>query len=365
MPDAYHCQNRQKGLCLPIAYMAKIIYGVSGQGFGHSTRSKEIIRFLIEQGHQVLVLTYGQALAFLDKDFDVLEVPGLVLSYRNNRVAYLPTAVKNTVQLIKRSTRWLPILQKVREFGPDIAITDFESTTCLLALTEKIPLISIDNQHQITRTKIDCKACRRDMPGTKFIVRSMVWGAQKYFVTTFYATPVTKRNTFVFPPIIRREVLALEPNVGDYILVYQNSSFDKNIEAYRRSGDKFVIVGAGREGTDGNLEFRGYSPDADFMQLLSGAKAVIATAGLSLMTESLYLGKPYLALPVEKQVEQVLNAQYLKNLGYGDFTHDLTDTELRHFLDNLEAYRAKLADYPHRDNSAIFKKLEETIGHWT
>lgn len=345
--------------------MAKIIYGVSGQGFGHSTRSKEIIRFLTEQGHQVLVLTYGQALAFLDKDFDVLEVPGLFLSYRNNRVSYFRTAAKNTIQLIKRSAKWLPILQRVREFGADLAITDFESTTCLLALTEKLPLISIDNQHQITRTKISCKACQRDMPGTKFIVRSMVWGAQKYFITTFYETPVTKSNTFVFPPIIRREVLALEPTLGDYILVYQNSSFDKNIDIYRQSGEKFVIVGAGREGREGNLEFRGYSPDADFMQLLAGAKAVIATAGLSLMTESLYLRKPYLALPVDKQVEQVLNAHYLKSLGYGDFTHDLTAEQLRSFLDKLENYRAKLADYPYRDNSAIFQKLEETIGHWT
>lgn len=55
--------------------MAKIIYGVSGQGFGHSTRSKEILDYLISRGHQVEVWTYGQALFFLDKNFEVFEVP--------------------------------------------------------------------------------------------------------------------------------------------------------------------------------------------------------------------------------------------------------------------------------------------------
>lgn len=44
--------------------MAKIIYGVAGQGFGHSTRSKEVISHLKSRGHEVMVFTYGQALFF-------------------------------------------------------------------------------------------------------------------------------------------------------------------------------------------------------------------------------------------------------------------------------------------------------------
>ena len=76
--------------------MAKIIYGVSGQGFGHATRSKEVLTHLVEQGHEVLVFTYGQALFFLKDEFKVFEIPGLELSYRNNELTYLGTIIKNT-----------------------------------------------------------------------------------------------------------------------------------------------------------------------------------------------------------------------------------------------------------------------------
>ena len=214
--------------------MAKIIYGVSGQGFGHSTRSKEILKFLENSGHEVLVLTYGQALFFLEKDFKVLKVEGMVLSYRNNRLAYLPTAAHNTVKFIKRSAQWIPLLQKIKKFNPDLAITDFEATTCLLALTLKIPLISIDNQHQLTRTKISCPRYKKELLGTKLIVKSMVWGAKKYFVTTFYETPIKKRKTTLFPPIIRREIFNLKSTYGDYIIVYQNSDFKENLEIFKK-----------------------------------------------------------------------------------------------------------------------------------
>jgi uncharacterized protein (TIGR00661 family) len=44
---------------------------------------------------------------------------------------------------------------------------------------------------------------------------------------------------------------------------------------------------------------------------------VIANSGFSLICEALYLGKPYLAIPVRHQFEQVLNAYYVDKMGYG------------------------------------------------
>ena len=39
----------------------RIVYGVSGEGFGHAMRAKELIRSLIMTGHEIKVITYGQA----------------------------------------------------------------------------------------------------------------------------------------------------------------------------------------------------------------------------------------------------------------------------------------------------------------
>lgn len=45
---------------------------------------------------------------------------------------------------------------------------------------------------------------------------------------------------------------------------------------------------------------------AGFLQDLASAKAVMATAGFTLISESLQLGKPYLAMPMDGQYEQQL-----------------------------------------------------------
>ena len=108
--------------------MAKIIYGVSGQGFGHAARSKEILGFLAKQGHQILVFTYDQGLFLLngpEADWEVFEIPGLNLSYKDNRLRYWRTVYKNTEKVFLKVDNWAEILKKFKDFKPDLAITDF------------------------------------------------------------------------------------------------------------------------------------------------------------------------------------------------------------------------------------------------
>ncbi|MFA6919013.1 MAG: glycosyltransferase family protein [Patescibacteria group bacterium] len=344
--------------------MARIIYGVAGQGFGHSTRSKEMIKHLVNQGHQVLVMTYGQALFFLEKDFEVLEIPGFVLSYKNNKLSYWETIFKNTKQLLKQTKNWKDISQKFKAFKPDMAITDFEPLTCLLAKQNKIPLLSIDNQHQLTNTKISCKGHKKDLLAAQIIVKSMVWGAKKYFVTTFYKTPLLRKDTYIFPPIVRQEVLDLKTERQDYILIYQNSDFDHLINIYKKIPEKFIVFGLNKEGTDKNITYKNYSLN-EWLNYLANCKAIIATAGLSLMCEALYLKKPLLAIPIDQQVEQVINAQYLQAKGYGRYTLNFCLEDYHEFKKNLPLYEKNLETYEHKDNSLILQKLDEVVNSWT
>jgi hypothetical protein len=49
--------------------MANILYGVNGEGAGHSTRAKEVIAHLQQRGHAVHVVSFDRGLANLRKDF--------------------------------------------------------------------------------------------------------------------------------------------------------------------------------------------------------------------------------------------------------------------------------------------------------
>jgi len=121
-----------------------------------------------------------------------------------------------------------------------------------------------------------------------------------------------------------------------------------------------VCYGFNREGKEGNLEFRKPALGV-FLENLAGCRAIVANAGFSLISEALYLGKPYLAWPVKKQFEQVFNAYYIGQMGYGAYWDDLNKERVESFLFNLESYREKLARYSRANNSALLAKLDELI----
>jgi uncharacterized protein (TIGR00661 family) len=127
---------------------------------------------------------------------------------------------------------------------------------------------------------------------------------------------------------------------------------------------RFVCYGFNREGADGNLDFRTPGLDA-FLPDLSACRAIVANAGFSLISEALYLGKPYLAWPVKRQFEQVFNAYYVGKMGYGPYWDDLNKERVESFLFNLETYRENLAVYPRQNNSALLGKLDALVAKYS
>jgi len=342
--------------------MARIIYGVSGQGFGHAARSYETLTHLEKQGHKVIVLSYNQGAKFLKKYFTVINIPGFGLNYQNNKVVYWRTVYDNAKTLITESKNWPKILKRVRRFKSDLVITDFEPLSANLAHLERLPLISIDNQHQLTNTKIVVpKKYRRDFITDSLVVKSMVWGADYYLVTSFFKTKVTKPKTFIFPPIVRGPVAKLKPTTKNFIFVYQNSNFEPLIDELRKiKKEKFVVYRnvSGNRKID-NVTIRDFTHKN--LTDMKNCKAIIGTAGLSLISEALWLKKPYFAIPVAHQVEQALNAINLKRLGYGDWAEDLTAKNCSEFIKKLPQYRKKLNKLPQAGTQEMYKKLDNII----
>jgi uncharacterized protein (TIGR00661 family) len=197
-------------------------------------------------------------------------------------------------------------------------ITDFEPMTAYLAHHYDLPLITLDNQHRIRYMAYPCpRHLKRDAVVTEAVIRAMIPRPDVSLATTFYYGKLRNDRTFLFPPILRREILDLAPTTGERILVYATQGYETLLDRLRRfPRERFVVYGFDREGADANLRFEPFS-HAGFLEHLASARAVIATAGFTLMTECLHLRKPYLALPMRGQFEQELNALLLDRLGYG------------------------------------------------
>jgi uncharacterized protein (TIGR00661 family) len=345
--------------------MANILYGVNGEGAGHSTRAKEVISHLQKRGHAVHVVSFDRGLANLRKDFEVTEILGWRLAYVNNQVRYRRTLARNllTARRTASAISRLKVLIEEREI--DLVVTDFEPLSCHVGHRKRLPVISIDNQHCLTNTDVSYpRQFRRDASAAKIVTRLMVPRANAYLVTSFFAAQVTRPNTFLFPPILRDCILQAKPREGEYILVYVTSpapALEKLLASVRCS---FVAYGFGREGQQGNIVYKKPSLDGFLTDLIS-AKAIIANAGFSLVTEALHLGKPYLAIPVAHQFEQIFNAYYLEKAGYGAYWEGLNKERIESFLYNLPHFREKLAGYPRQGNGALLAKLDALIAEFT
>ncbi len=343
--------------------MAKIIYSLSGEGSGHSSRSREMITHLLKMGHTVKVASYNRGYSNLKDDFDVLEIEGFSIISQDNKISIGKTFAQNFNTILDRYEASNILKQKYfKEFKPDCVITDFEPMAAYLANELDVPLITIDNQHRMRYLEypypLEWKA---EALLIENLIRAMIPRPCISLITTFYFGDKRNNRTYLFPPILRQSVLEAKPSVENYILVYATQEFDTIIEylrTYKR--ENFIIYGFNTDKTEKNLTFKSFSR-LGFLSDLAECKAVIATAGFTLMTESFYLGKPYLALPMKGQFEQVLNGLMLDELKYGKSALNLEKENISAFLYDIPEYTENLKTYEHKDNGAITKMLDSIL----
>lgn len=296
------------------------------------------------------------------KQFDVLEIEGLTIGSENNRVSIAKTFLQNMRRLPDANRKLKKLREVFHEFKPHAVITDFEPMTAYLAHHYSLPLISLDNQQRMRYIDAPVPAgLESQARTTRAVIRSMVPLPDVVLITTFVQGPTRNERTFQYAPLVDEAVRNLVVNQGNHILVYLTSGFDSLLKQLKLlTRERFRVYGCGARVANGPLEFMEPSRSG-FLQDLAGCKAVIATAGFTLISESLYLGKPYLAYPMQGQYEQQLNGHQLAEAGYGKHGLRADREEIAAFLYDLPDYRAQLNDYPRHDNSALLSKIDELL----
>src|ERR1700694_2702551 len=110
--------------------MANILYGVNGEGAGHSSRARVMLTNLKEQGHTIHVVSFARGLKNLAADFDVTEIFGLRLATLHNRVRYGRTVLRNLLTVPSAAKSVHRLNRLAEEWGIQLVITDFEPMSC-------------------------------------------------------------------------------------------------------------------------------------------------------------------------------------------------------------------------------------------
>jgi uncharacterized protein (TIGR00661 family) len=351
----------------------RILYGVVGEGMGHAIRSRVILDELVKT-HDVQVVVSGRAHDYLAKraseHLSVKKIWGFTIVTEDNEVRNFKTLLENLKGAFgggwpKNIKAYFDVADS---FRPDVVISDFETWSYLYAVNHRLPVISVDNMQIINRCKHAPEILRGHEASfqiAKGIVKTKVPRAYHYLITTFFYPPVRKKRTSLHPPILRPEILAAKPEPGAHLLVYQTYTTNQELpEMLKRTGVECRIYGVRRdlesEVRDGSLVYKPFS-EAGFIDDLRTARGVVASGGFTLMGEAVYLHRPMLTEPVGKQFEQIINARYLQQEGFGLHAEELTDATLGQFLERVPEFEKNLARYSQDGNAELLTKLESVL----
>jgi len=302
----------------------KILFGVQGTGNGHISRSRELVRKLREDGHDVDVIISGRKEDEL-REVEIFEpyrvMKGLTLVTRKGKMNYFETMLQ--LDLVRLMADVVTLDTKETE----LIITDFDPITSMVARTRNIPSLGFGHQY----------AFKYDIPfgrGSFFEKQILLNFAPARYNAGLHWSSF---NQPIFPPVIP-ETLYLQSAVTvrrNKILVYLPFEEVEDIVLFFAPFCEydFFIYGKVQENRDEeHLHFREYSRTG-FLDDLMECNGVVCNAGFELPGEALHLGKKLLLRPLDGQIEQQSNALGMVELAYGMAMESLDGSILAEWLE--------------------------------
>lgn len=305
----------------------KILYGVQGTGNGHLSRSRELIRYLKQDGHEVRVIVSGRDPALL-WDMEIFEpytaLQGLTFATHRGRIQHLQTA---------RELNLVRFYADIRAFdarGFDLVISDYEPVTARIARRHRLPSIGIGHQYAFCHDI----PVRGQNPLSRFIL--------DHFAPVDYPIGLHWHHFDqpILPPVVPEFFSRTEP-VPNKILVYLPFEELADILQLLSPFDAhafFIYHQLQQPEEKGQFKLRPYSR-AGFLNDLADCSGVITNAGFELVSEALALGKKVLVKPLAGQMEQLSNAAALTELKLGLSMKRLDATAVERFLGQPDGVR--------------------------
>jgi len=281
-----------------------ILYGIQGTGHGHISRAREIIPVLSQKA-DVDVLLSGYNCNMNLEDVDVIQKRGISLTYNSGgSVSYLKTAFN-----LKPIT-FIRDIQNLNVEEYDLIISDFEPVTAWASQQKNVYSVALSHQASFVSSK-------SPRPEKKSVIGEQIL---KHFAPC--STPIgfhfQRYDTYILPPIIRRDVRSLSTQKGKHVTVYL-PAFDHQFLL-----QKFLMIP--------QVEWHIFSPDCKnsysalnvtinpvgnepFLDSMKTSFGVITGAGFETCAEAMFLGKKLLAISISNQYEQYCNAAALEKMG--------------------------------------------------
>lgn len=317
----------------------RVLFIIQGEGRGHLTQALSLRQKLADEGHQVVGVLVGksparQIPAFFSEKIHVpiypFESPNFLPTAKNKQVNLVKSVAYNLFRMHKYLFSIRYINRMIKETEADVVVNFYELLTGLTYLLCRPKAIMVCIAHQYLFLHPDFvfpDENRFSLASLKFFTRLTAIGATKKLALSFrQMREVPADRLIVVPPLLRKEVLGVQPTEGNYLHGYLlNSGFSEEIRAWHKAHpdvalhifwDKKDVEPEVK--VDERLSFHQLD-DKLFIRYMAGAKAYATTAGFESVCEAMYLGKPVLMVPTH--IEQVCNAFDASHSGAGVVAH--------------------------------------------
>lgn len=333
----------------------KFLFIVQGEGRGHLTQAITLEDMLLHNGHEVVEVLVGESSSrtlpgFFNRSIQApvkrFFSPNFLPSADNKRVNMSKSVVYNLMHLPEYYHSMCYINQRIKESGADVVINFYELLTGLTyaLFRPSVPYVCIGHQYLFLHRDFEFpEKSKIQLWMLRFFTRISALKSSKKLALAFHEMEQDDTNQIVtIPPLVRREVTAIQPEKGDYIHGYMvNSGFSDSVEAFHNAHpeislnffwDKEDVDEVTK--VDETLSFHQID-DSKFLNGMAGCRAYASTAGFESICEAMYLGKPVLLVPAH--IEQDCNAYDAMKEGAGIIRDSFNLEPLLRFADTYHS----------------------------
>lgn len=330
----------------------KIFYAIQATGNGHISRAEQLYPYLQKFGEVDFFLSGNNAT--LDINLPIkFKSEGCSLHYSKcGGLNYWDIAKNIRPKQIYKDANALPLKNY------DVVINDFDSITSLACKLQKVHSIQFGHQASFTSPKTP-------RPDKKSIMGEMIL---KHYAPApkNIGLHFDKYDDFIYPPIIKDEIVYADPKNTGHITVYlpsfQQDCLEKAFNKLPNLKFHWFLSGIEAKHTIKNITYFPVNQDY-FNKSLINCEGIITGGGFETPAEALFLGKKLLSIPIKKHYEQECNAAALKELGVPVLydVEDNFDSIIQNWLDSPVKYPSMKANNINETLQFLFDTYNDKI----
>lgn len=314
--------------------LKKVLFFVQGEGRGHLTQAISLSQTLREAGYQLTAVLVGGAAERPIPDFFCEQIQAPVQVFRSphllfdqtGKVDFRKTITHHLPHLVHFSKSLKQIHAAVKHHQPDLILNFYEILSGFYNLLYRpaIPTICVGHQYLFLHSDFQFpQKSRIDRFLVNLNTRLTALRAKRLLALSFDELPdQPSRRVYVVSPLLRRDIEFLTPSQQDYLLIYLNhpALFAQILEWHHRHPEVPLHCfwsksdALPEEKIDETLTLHRLD-GTKFLQMMSGCRALVTTAGFESVCEAMYLDKPAMVVPIH--YEQACNAADTERVGAG------------------------------------------------